>query len=486
MDDLNNNVLAETASESSVMSSGTEKIKITQNIIFKDSQGEVVVVINEHGKHSFPYRKDDEKCRFINKKAYQECISKLISKENEVIKNNCDFYHVGLLLGYELAFDCNLPHIRYELYKADKILESYKDCEEYIDVIESDKLYYEGVVDALNNAVKIQYDNVYHKQTWNIAIVFNQIIPETDGDTDFALVLPEIGCCKIHIYDELPKETVALNDNQLIMYITPPKTKVPEQEIECVFSNAPVFVIQKKGRFRFSRIYDNVKQVLRKQCSLGAGDEYFRIDPKLVPVLKKYNDLLNDDNTEEVSENKDAFVIEGAKELDMRFDTECYLSVYEFEKNRLLESIKLPNVMKELPAGLFFECSNLDYVALPCELNSIGISAFEGCKLIKKIFMPDTIKEISSRAFYGCRGLKKIHLPADLEYIGSEAFSGCSKLTELHFPPGIVFIAEDAFDNCDSLVKVEAAEGTELPLRITEQVNVKFYARKKRNLRSDT
>lgn len=459
----------------------TKTKKTTKNIIFKDSQGEAVVVINERGKLEFPYRKEDEKYSLINKKEYQQCVGELIATQNEKIKKDFDFYQIGLLRGYEMAFDCNLPHIRYELYKADKILETYNECEEYIDVLESEILYYKGFQEALINAIEIQRDNVYCRHDWNIAVIFNQITPEIADNHYFVKSFSEYGVCKIHIYREMPKEPVPLNENQIVLYIAPKNTAVPTKEIEDIFnlsSTIPVFVIQKKGRFKTTRIFDNIEQILRKNCLLGTGDECFKIDPSMIQFLKKYDVLLDDSNTDKKLENKDILVIEGEKEIDMRFDTEYQLKEYEFKKDGIIESIKLPNNLKSIPEGLLYGCRKLDYVTLPCELKSIGISAFEGCKSLNKIFMPDTIKEISSRAFYGCQELKKIHLPDSLEYIGSEAFAGCSKLMTLHFPPSIRFVANDSFDGCDSLVKIEAPTGIILPEKLLNKVSVKYYSKR--------
>ena len=67
------------------------------------------------------------------------------------------------------------------------------------------------------------------------------------------------------------------------------------------------------------------------------------------------------------------------------------------------------------------------------------------CANIESITLPETIKEINKYAFYRCRNLKSINLPENLRHIGYGAFSLCSSLESLEMPNQLVAIGNQAF-----------------------------------------
>ena len=80
----------------------------------------------------------------------------------------------------------------------------------------------------------------------------------------------------------------------------------------------------------------------------------------------------------------------------------------------------------------------------------IGREAFEGCQ-IQSIFLPESIKEISSRAFQYCGQLQSITFPESLERIGSYAFQYCGQLQSITIPSNVNYIEDYCFYYCSDL-----------------------------------
>jgi len=91
--------------------------------------------------------------------------------------------------------------------------------------------------------------------------------------------------------------------------------------------------------------------------------------------------------------------------------------------------VRLPNTLETIPQNAFFE------------------------SYIETIVIPESVKEISNKAFYECTNLKSIIIPESVGKICSEAFAG-SGIESLVLPKKLDF-GEKAFSNCDNLENVE-------------------------------
>lgn len=151
-----------------------------------------------------------------------------------------------------------------------------------------------------------------------------------------------------------------------------------------------------------------------------------------------------------------------------------------FSNCKYLESINLPDSLKEIGNSAFAYCEKLD-LTLPNNITSIGESAFDCCRGIKSITIPGTVTEISSNAFNYCSNLsditisegvktigngafegcpiKTIDLPDSLEVIEYKAFKGCSSLENIYIPDSVKRIEYGAFLNCSALESVEIGNG---------------------------
>ena len=80
----------------------------------------------------------------------------------------------------------------------------------------------------------------------------------------------------------------------------------------------------------------------------------------------------------------------------------------------VLESIKLPSYIKELPIEFLGGAHNLKEVRLPETLKTLKRDFFSCCTALEKIYLPKSLKLIEENAFFDCVSLKEI------EYEGSE------------------------------------------------------------------
>lgn len=96
----------------------------------------------------------------------------------------------------------------------------------------------------------------------------------------------------------------------------------------------------------------------------------------------------------------------------------------------------------------------LESVVLPDSLKEIGVAAFSNCSLITEIDIPDSVSEIGVKAFMDCISLEKVKLPAELEVIGESLFSGCISLSDITLGEKITNIEQYAFSKCYSIEEI--------------------------------
>ncbi|MDE5887675.1 MAG: leucine-rich repeat domain-containing protein [Muribaculaceae bacterium] len=147
-----------------------------------------------------------------------------------------------------------------------------------------------------------------------------------------------------------------------------------------------------------------------------------------------------------------------------------------------ITSVKLPNSIKYIESGAFYECVDLtavicdaekmDYigdnafkgdvklisVVLPKSLDILGDSAFKECSQLKSIVLPDNLKEIKVSTFVDCSNLETIVFPPVLKTIGWQAFWRCSGLIGLEFPDSLSTLEGGAFAVCHNLKSVSLPE----------------------------
>ena len=107
-----------------------------------------------------------------------------------------------------------------------------------------------------------------------------------------------------------------------------------------------------------------------------------------------------------------------------------------FVGNTIIESIILPDSIKDIYESAFKDCSKLKSVDFPATLNSIGLNSFENCVSLTAIEIPEGIKKMPTSLFNGCATLESIKLPASAEIISFMNFMGCDSLKYLEVASG--------------------------------------------------
>ena len=167
-----------------------------------------------------------------------------------------------------------------------------------------------------------------------------------------------------------------------------------------------------------------------------------------------------------------------------------------------IEEVTMPNSLRIIGRGAFYECMTITLQKLPTGLKTIGDYAFYNCyygmfggdDLILNlplglesigrsafyqaqlcgVVIPGTVKEIGAYAFWGCyllgapeitdmdgnliaRG--RVVLGEGIETIGSRAFYGCAGLETLVIPDSVTTLGERVFNKCTALKNVTIGSG---------------------------
>lgn len=125
-----------------------------------------------------------------------------------------------------------------------------------------------------------------------------------------------------------------------------------------------------------------------------------------------------------------------------------------FEHCLFLESISLPEDIKEIPHKAFFDCPVLDdSLRLPEKLETVWESAFRSPNLTITYF-PESLKNISHWAFSGIKNDTVVLHSNQLSTLGSSPFSNCPNLVYAELPLSWYHIDNGMFDNCNKLETV--------------------------------
>ena len=115
------------------------------------------------------------------------------------------------------------------------------------------------------------------------------------------------------------------------------------------------------------------------------------------------------------------------------------------------KAVKLPRYLKAIGNRCFYECMNLEHIAISDTVIQVGDECFDSCKNLVEVCLSSNLKEIPTRAFWGCSNLKKINIPESVEKIGVQAFRGCSALEKIDLSENLCIIESSAFEFCDEL-----------------------------------
>lgn len=106
-----------------------------------------------------------------------------------------------------------------------------------------------------------------------------------------------------------------------------------------------------------------------------------------------------------------------------------------------------------ISSSCFWEWSTtgLTSITIPNSVRSIGFGAFYNCGRLTSIDLPEGLEEIESSAFAHCSSLTSVVIPASVTSFGARAFDWCDALESLSVAPGNTIY--DSRDNCNAIIR---------------------------------
>ena len=138
------------------------------------------------------------------------------------------------------------------------------------------------------------------------------------------------------------------------------------------------------------------------------------------------------------------------KLLDISMLDNISLPKRAFENNNIIEEVKLPNFLKEIPDFLFHK-SKILKCTIPPTVERIGSGAFSYSSISGLLVMPNNLKVIGNESFSFCDQLTEVELNEGLIRINSDAFRFCTNLNTVNIPSTVTSIGYRAFNYCINL-----------------------------------
>jgi hypothetical protein len=126
-----------------------------------------------------------------------------------------------------------------------------------------------------------------------------------------------------------------------------------------------------------------------------------------------------------------------------------------------LQTLALPSTMTTIPYMSVAECVSLQSITIPAQVVEIEARAFENCRMLSSVtFEKGNLTRIGNWAFYNCHELQNVAIPEGVSEIGHAAFYGCAYLSEMTLPSTIQEIADNSFAFCSKLKAIHVNAST--------------------------
>lgn len=133
-----------------------------------------------------------------------------------------------------------------------------------------------------------------------------------------------------------------------------------------------------------------------------------------------------------------------------------------FKNDKNLISVKLPSKLEYLGGGAFQNCTSLSSIELPNTLKYLGGESFSNATSLTSVKLSNKLTEIRGYTFENCSSLKSIEIPDSVTRIGGHAFYGNYNLTEVTISENskLMEVGSSAFRNCSSLARIVLPKNT--------------------------
>lgn len=130
------------------------------------------------------------------------------------------------------------------------------------------------------------------------------------------------------------------------------------------------------------------------------------------------------------------------------------------ETRKAITRITLPETVRSIEDGAFWDCENLISVNIPESVKMINKNTFAECRKLENIVIPTGVKRIEERAFYCCNSLKFLIIPEGAEFIGDNAFALCDKLITVVLPSTLKMIGYNVISRHIKPIGIVAPNGS--------------------------
>lgn len=125
-----------------------------------------------------------------------------------------------------------------------------------------------------------------------------------------------------------------------------------------------------------------------------------------------------------------------------------------------LESVTIPDSVKNTGVAVFNKCKSLKSVTIGNGLQSIDNETFLDCTSLTDVTIGNNVTSIGDSAFYNCSSLVSITIPDSVTEIGDKAFSICSSLESVTIPKSVTSIKNSAFNNHSDALTIYGYTGS--------------------------
>ena len=98
-----------------------------------------------------------------------------------------------------------------------------------------------------------------------------------------------------------------------------------------------------------------------------------------------------------------------------------------------IKQLEIPTTVTNIEERAFENCRSISELAFEegSQLESIGSWAFYNNHALESLELPEGVKEIGDAAFYGCNYVEEIVIPASVERIGDNGFALCNQVKRM-------------------------------------------------------
>ena len=118
-----------------------------------------------------------------------------------------------------------------------------------------------------------------------------------------------------------------------------------------------------------------------------------------------------------------------------------------------LQSLKLPNSLKEIGDGAFYGCTSLTSTLSLPNVTSIGQWAFHSTGIHGTLNIPHSVTSLGDAAFRYCAGIDTLIIGNGIADINNQ-FIGCDGITYLQLGSGVKTLGSWAFDDSEKLKRI--------------------------------